>query len=144
MSISEKFSIVVGHIDEFQDLKKFAEAQYILITDLTKENTTLKAKIENLERLLSQSTPLINGPEDKEELGGEEAIICRDQLIFLNMTSKSRELTLEETRKVDIYSKILASFRLNPKKAKAEYSQLKLADILSIAEGDNGNGQATE
>jgi hypothetical protein len=144
MSISDKFSIIVGHIDEFQDLKKFAEAQYITINDLTKENTNLKAKIDNLEKILATSTPLLSSNTEKEdELSGDEASICHDQLHLLNLISKERELTLEEIRKVEICSKILASFRTNPKKAKAEYSQLKLADILSIVEGDDSSGKTS-
>lgn len=131
-------------LEEFKtlaDLQTFAEAQYKTIQDLTRKNKDLKDEIVRLQKQLE------NGVQKQDDsnpspitilsTGSDEEIIAKVQLGKLKELSYERELTLEETKRTEIFSKILGSFReLENKTPEAEYKKLDDAQILRLL--DNG------
>lgn len=89
-----------------QDLQEFCNSQQKLILDLTRKITLLESEKEHLKNLLETSIPVFT----TIEISDEEQI-AREQLRRLNHISKDRELTLEESKRVDIFSKILISLK---------------------------------
>lgn len=92
------------------------------INELTLENEKLKEKSSGLISILSI----------------DEELICRGQMSRLKKTSDERELTLEETRKLEIFYKILSSL-LNQNKGETNKPEKKVdsAQLLSLVEAIN-------
>lgn len=115
--------------------KKFMEAQYNTITELTKKLAKAEEKVQHLEKLLESGVPSTPSTLDTVSRIGEEELICRTQINLLRKISDERQLTLEEARKVEIYNKIL--LQLNAKNEKdipvtaKEYSEAELLKKLT-------------
>jgi dsDNA-binding SOS-regulon protein len=117
------------------ELRAFAEAQYQTILELSKKIQKIEEENSHLKQLLENSTPVLE--EQKKELLGynldasNEEIISTIQLNKLKQISYDRELTLEETKKVEIYSKILANVKTKPKE-EAKPDALSTEDLIRL------------
>jgi len=97
---------------ELAELQQYADAQYSTIITLNKKIYELSQKNEQLEHLLNQSPK--QSPITLNDLGiPNEELIAYEQLRALKAHSAVRELSLEESRRVELYSKILTSLRSN-------------------------------
>lgn len=112
--MSEAFNKMVEQYKSMGELVEFSEAQFKTIVEQTKKITELQNEIEHLKSMLVSTTPILNVPSlvaiDDEET------ISRVQLHKLKEISQVRELTLEEARKLEIYSKIINQIENRPKK----------------------------
>src|SRR5271170_5580033 len=112
------FKKTIEQYKSMDDLQLFAEAQNSTILQLSKKIQKLEEERDHLKKLLESSVPLIKeeGKEGAEKfLTSAEEAICIMQLERLRDISSSRELTLEESRRCEIFSKILSTFRNMPK-----------------------------
>lgn len=103
-------------LEEFKDvveLQTFARSQYKTIIEQSKEIQKLKEEVKHLQDLLAQTNPLEIGQKKEEESNtsfgsSDPEIIARTQLALLKKTSMGGlELTLEESKKVQIYTDVL-------------------------------------
>lgn len=85
-------------------MQQMIESQHKTITELCKLNEQYKSEIEHLKKLLTEGSSIIN--LDPSQLKPEE-IIAETQLNMLKEASFNRSLTLEETKRVEIFHKIL-------------------------------------
>jgi hypothetical protein len=123
------------------ELKAFAEQQHITILELTKKIENLKTKNIHLENLLQQNIspligeykPTIVGPHDENH----EESICRMELKKLHDISLERALTFEETKKVEVYTKLLLSINQKPKAASEEVKRKSTSELLRLVSTDN-------
>lgn len=102
-------------LDQFKDMasiQKYADAQYKTILSLSKRIKVLEQENIELKDLLEKSTPLLN--EEKKnfsafqvEASSDEEMIAKVQLARMKEISMDRELTLEEAKRVEIFTKIL-------------------------------------
>lgn len=88
-----------------EEWQVFATSQTNLIESLQKENAILKQKNAQLEHLLVQRTPTL-----VQELSPEE-VICIQQIDKLHTASQTRELSLEEVKRLDLLVKNLKLIR---------------------------------
>lgn len=98
------------------DAKAYQKAQAATIIAQTRQVNELRKKLEELSQQCEQLTientrlkALGNGTE--MEQGNDAETICLVQLALLNNYSMQRELTLEECKKAEIYTKTLISLR---------------------------------
>jgi len=120
-------------------LKMLCESQQKEITNLNKkikalEQQAQESKIKNgLGASVSESGIILNlDDEDGQEL------ICKFQLAILGDRASKCELTLEEARKVEIYSKILNGDGKNTRKNAKELKSLANDDLLKqLGENDD-------
>lgn len=91
---------------KLKDVKQFAEKQQTLIQTLIDQNNSLREKIDHLESLL-MSTP---SRAVRIEITPEEAI-CIEQIEVLRSKSASRELSLDEVKRLDLLVKNLRLIR---------------------------------
>jgi|SRR5271165_4391260 len=129
----------MSNILDFQtieELKEYAEAQFNVINQLNKDIKNLKAEKKHLEDQLKAANPVQNIPLT-DNISLEEKI-CREQIAIFKLTSADRELTLEETRKLEIYTKILLSLRDPNQKKKSEVDKLDAKALLKLVEEPNG------
>lgn len=127
-------------IDTFTDiaeLKAFSTAQSKTIIELSRKNKEQADEIVHLKKLVEGSVPLIKEKKDGINLGSnDQEYICRTEINKLRDISLDRELSLEECKKLDIYSKILKDLSNPTKNVKVETTNVSTADLLSIVSSD--------
>jgi small-conductance mechanosensitive channel len=118
--------------------KAYVKAQQSTIISQTKNINELRKKLEELSRqcetLTIENTKLkALAPSSSLDVSiPDEESICLVQLALLNNMSMQRELTLEETKKTEIYSKILISIRAKkPEKEENSISNLSNEDLIA-------------
>lgn len=140
MSLSSMFQ----ETKELSDLQAFCEAQQKTILNLSKKIKSLEEERDHLKKLLDSTTPSlpieqnkdliqINPPSDKFLTSDQEAI-CRVQLNKLREIALDRELTLEETKKVEIFSKIITNIENAPKTIKIDAKSVDSGDLMGLLE----------
>ena len=138
---------MLNQFKEVEEIRSYAEAQYSTILELSKKINKLEEENKHLKTLLENSTPILE--EQKKELLGynvdapNEEIIAEIQLNKLKAIAVDRELTLEETKKFEIFSKVLS----NLKQAQGKNKTIEVkADVLSTEDllklMNNGNTEA--
>jgi hypothetical protein len=120
-----------------EEWKTFSEMQNSLIEKYQSEIALLRQKNSQLEHLINQKTPQL-----VSELTPEE-IICLQQIRRLENSSTSRELTLEEVKRLDLLVKNLKLIReestivVNNRSDNLKESEL--VAIIQSAESTNTN-----
>lgn len=123
----------------FSELQEYIEAQQKVIIQLNKKIQKIEAEKNNLENIVKNApVSLFQGKELSlaNDMATEEAI-CAMQIKRLEEISLGRELTLEETRKLEAFSKILATFRNGPKTIEAKTKNMNGIELLKVAEGND-------
>jgi hypothetical protein len=130
---------IVDSIKDFDDLKEYSNAQYATIVAQSKKITELERKLEACEAKLikaEQSNIVASSLNpDQENKGSDAETICLIQLALLCGAAKNGELTLEETKKVEIYAKTLQLLRGKPvedKKKQNTGKALSNEDLLKL------------
>jgi hypothetical protein len=120
-----------------EEWKTFSEMQNSLIEKYQSEIALLRQKNSQLEHLINQKAPQL-----VSELTPEE-IICLQQIRRLENSSTSRELTLEEVKRLDLLVKNLKLIReestivVNNRSDNLKESEL--VAIIQSAESTNTN-----
>lgn len=130
MSIDKTLS----ELKDISELKKFAEAQNKIILNLSKELKDAKDKIQHLEKLLESTTEII--PSDNKKYEKEDEEICIRQLQLLRDISNERELTYEEAKKVDTYSKIYQTIKNSKEDIVPKTKDIQTSDLLKLVKSD--------
>jgi len=103
---------------EVRKLQAYSNAQTNTIIELSRKLKEAQDEVSHLKKLLEGSVPLIK-PEGSSGItssAGDQEYICRTEINKLREISRDRELTLEECKKLDIYSKILKDLASAPPK----------------------------
>lgn len=135
---------------ELSDLRAFSEAQQKTIVQLTKKIKQLEEEREQLKNQLT--TPTVNVPKNIEPSGAvaekfltsDQEAICRTQLMKLREIAFDREMTLEETKKVEIFSKILSSIENAPKTIKIDTKTLDNSDLMGLLDESLNDNEQTK
>lgn len=126
---------LIQEMKDMSELQEFTEKQYKTILELNRKVTELNIEISELKTSLAQSgqgSLQLPGADEKSS----EQMICEVQLALLNNISMSRELTAEESKKVETYSKILAPIRANVKKAEKPAEKISTAELLKLVQNN--------
>jgi hypothetical protein len=132
---------MIQDIKEYDELQQFANAQYNTLIAQSKKIHKLQEEIERLNiefEKAKQATVVTSTLDTKNDQTNDAETICLIQLALLNRKSMEGELTLEETKKVETFSKVLLS--LNPKqseddKNKEVMGEIDTKDLLSLITG---------
>lgn len=120
---------------DFAELQAYADAQYKTIVGLNKQINELKTKNESLEAAIKAvptgESKILQFPQ--YTLSAEEEI-CLKQLENLRNSSLTRELTLEEARKLEIYAKILMGIRGKEKDVTGQFKKLSTDELLKLSQ----------
>lgn len=132
-------------LDQYKDydtLREFAEAQHTTIGQLSKKIQRLEEERNHLKSLLESSVPLIKTTDENisKVFENDAEYICHIEIAKLKEVSKVTELTLEQSRRLDTYFKILTQIEFrSEKKEEKEVEKLETPELLKLIENDNGN-----
>lgn len=104
-------------IKEKEKLQTYSNAQTNTIIELSRKLKLAQDEVSHLKKLLEGSVPLIKSEGSIiTDKANDQEYICRTEINKLREISRDRELSLEECKKLDIYSKILKDLALTPPK----------------------------
>jgi hypothetical protein len=131
---------------ELADIRAFSEAQQKTIIQLTKKVKQLEEERDHLKKLLESTAPIIqtanNTPVQTEKfLTSDQEAICRVQLTKLRDIALDRELTLEETKKVEIFSKIITVLENAPETIKIDTKSIESNDLMGLLEDSSQDNE---
>lgn len=136
---------MLDEVKDLAELRVFSEAQQKTIIKLSKKNKELEEEVVHLKKLLENQTPLIETQSQpivgEKFLTSDQESICRMELNKLKQVSFERELTLEEAKRVDIYSKILNVLENSPKTIKVETKSIPSQDLMSLVQSEEGSDE---
>lgn len=96
-----------------EELQAYNQAQFITINSQSKKINKLENEIKELKQLLQNSIP-----KDASQISSlvivadsDEEFICRVQIAELKKVCGDREFTLDEAKRLDIFTKILISLK---------------------------------
>jgi virulence-associated protein VapD len=115
-----------------KDVKEFVEKQQMLLEKYMQENVELKKQLDHATELLKNSSgSLIIGQDNAEEL------ICVEQIQILKERSRTRELDINDVKKLDILIKNLKLLRSEPtSNVNNSYRDVSDADLIAIAKSE--------
>lgn len=122
-----------------EHLREFAEAQHTTISQLSKKIQRLEEERNHLKTLLESSVPIIKSTDHAvtEIFENDAEYICHIEIAKLKEVSKVRELTLEETRKLSEYFKIITQIDFkSDKKTEKQVKNLETQDLLKLIESE--------
>lgn len=127
-----KVTDVFGQFGSDEEKEQFMAAQLQTINNLTKQVEQLRKEKKQLEDQVKKSaTPSSASDKQQDEISFQDQI-CKEQLRLLNSVSLERELTAEEARKVEIYSKILAGPKTSDKKQSSPVDNMTQGELLKL------------
>lgn len=99
----------------FTELQEYSDTQFRTIVELKKQLEATKDENKSLKKMLEGSIPQIGiNTSQIMPIGiSNEQLICETQIALLKERAVSRELTLEEAKKLQIYTTILTDIRKN-------------------------------
>jgi tRNA A37 threonylcarbamoyladenosine modification protein TsaB len=127
------------------ELQNYANQQFLSLQEITKENQALKERVAHLEQLVQATTDL---KVAAIKITNEQAI-CEIQIEKLRTKSFERELTLEETKRLEILIKSLYTIKeksageINPEYTKLTDS-ITIESLTQIASTPESNGPITD
>jgi len=130
-------------LTDISELQSYCDSQYKLIVELSKKITQTEEENLELKKLLDAYIPQI-GDKSKAlnnfftDMTDEQAI-CIMQLKLLKDISLERELTLDEAKRVEIFTKILYAVKEKDKEKDNKVKKLSDTELLSLLEADNSN-----
>lgn len=134
---------MVSQFTNIEDLSAFARAQQKTLVELTKKNKNYEEEIKHLKKLVEGAVPLISNKSSAIDFSSnDEEAIAREQLFRLKELSHEKELTLEEAKRVEIFSKILVSLKQKPKDVNAKSKDYSEQELLTLLPG-KGNDDST-
>lgn len=118
-------------LKESKDVQKFSAAQSDLITQLIDENKLLREKLTQMETAVKHTSDL-----SITDQPSPESIVCMEQIQRIREKSNTRELTLEEVKRLDL---LIKNLRLTQEQStenvgKAKYRDVSEADLVATIE----------
>jgi len=123
----ESIKTLAGEFESTQDLQKYCDNQYIVIQKQQEKIKKLEEDLAHTKILISQTIPILENPLTIKDVSTEQ-LICEIQIKKFERAALDRELTLEETKRLDLLIKNLHLVKAENKKSIPSEFQ-KLADI---------------
>ena len=123
-----------------KELQEYCDNQYKTLEASLERVKKLEDEVVHLKDLLTSASQLIQSAEKLSSVSNE-LLICESQLAFLYKTSAKRELTLEETKKLDLLVKNLRLLQGKSTSIEAEFRNMSDESLLQIASTSSTLGE---
>lgn len=134
---SDNIDKMSKNFKEVAEIRAYSEAQTKTIIELNKklnaleqENIVFKRRVEGIDLEAKREEQKTLRPNVSDEQA-----ICEMQLAILRDRSLEGELTLEESKKVEIFAKLLLSLRNPGKKEEEKVKGLDSTELLKLIDG---------
>jgi hypothetical protein len=129
----DNINTLAGQFESKEELQKYCDNQFLTIQRLVTQVKRLEEELYDTKSLLTAAVPM----ENKVQLDvAPEQLICEMQIKKLEKVSMERDLTLEETKKLDLLVKNLLLIKEDKKGIKeAEFNKVEdisEAQLLSL------------
>lgn len=112
----------------FQSLQEYSDSQFHLISKLNEKVARLESENKSLKTMLESNLPSLGFNTTDLSIGiSSEQLICETQLVMLKDVAVTRNLTLEEAKKFQIFTDILLKVKAS-KKPGDEFGVARLTD----------------
>jgi hypothetical protein len=121
---------------EITELKAYANAQYNTIVTLQEKLTEANSELSHLRELLDASMP--NLPRSAILRGSDQEETCKREIHKLSVRSLENVLSLEETKKLEIFTKLLLSIEGKEKTSDESLKNLTDEELMNVVEMADG------
>lgn len=120
-----------------KELRQYCNSQYTVITSLNKKIVSLEEENKHLKEMLAKSTPILeesNGRIEVYKDVTDELAVCLMQIKLLRdrCANGATELTFEEAKKLDIYTKLLINLKTGEKPEENITKTLSDEELLKL------------
>ena len=138
--MDDKFKSMSDDLQNVAELQAFASAQQRTILELNKKINAIEQENIKLKKTISSTEIEAKKSEDKSIKAhiSDEQAICEMQLSILRDRSIEGELTLEESKKVELFAKLLLQLRNPDKKEETKVKGMNSDDLLKLVLVDGG------
>lgn len=145
MSDSVGIDQLAENFKTLKELRQYCSSQYRVIISLNKKIVELTEENKHLKDMLAKSTPILDTSGGSLEVYKDitdELAVCIMQIKLLKDKSISGELTFEEAKKLDIYTKLLIQLKTGEKVEENVTKTLTDEELLKLLneEMSNQNG----
>ncbi len=119
----------------FQELQQYSDSQFHTILKLKEDIARLESENKSLKIMLEQNLPSI-------DLGigiSNEQLICETQIVLLKNLAVTRQLTMEESKKFQIFEEILAKYKVHKPNDPFSVTTLTDDELLKAAGTNDSN-----
>lgn len=106
---------ILDSFSNTEDLKEYASSQYKTIITQSRKINDLEKKVESLEHKLAEAEKKAAVSSalsiQQDEGSSDTETICVIQVAMLKGLAMNRELTLEECKKLEAYTKVMLSLK---------------------------------
>lgn len=118
-----------------KELRQYCNSQYQVITSLNKKIVMLEEESRHLKEMLAKSTPILDDGGGVLEIYKnvtDELAVCLMQIKLLREKSVGGELTFEDAKKLDIYTKLLIQLKTGEKPEENVTKTLTDEELLKL------------
>lgn len=129
---------LANNFKSLKELRQYCNSQYQVITSLNQKIVKLDEENKHLKELLAQSTPILDQNSGSLEVYKEmtdELAVCLMQIKLLKDKcgpAGTGELTFEEAKKLDIYTKLLLQLKNGKKPEEDVTKTLSDEELLKL------------
>lgn len=141
--MSDNLKNLLNSFKTSDELKAYIEAQQLSFIEVSKKVRTLEEENEKLQKKIKKLETEKN-KESNIELEAQEVshseIICLSQIEALKRITEERTHTLEETKKFEIYQRILGQIVLSKKNKDDKLAKASDDELLRLVSGGKSDG----
>lgn len=120
----------------FDELMAYCVAQGETLANQSRKMMEMKEEISHLKTLLAGAVPIIEiDPSTVDMTSRDEHVVAQIEIQKLRKYSMQRELTMEETKKLEIFTKVLS---MTPPEKKKEVFDTKGMDTEALLKAIEG------
>ncbi len=134
----DKFSKNLLQYKEYSQLMEYASAQEKTILQISKKLQKAEEERDYYKKLSESSPGISNQPKELQKIDGNQTEdICHNEIYKLKEVSSMRELTYEETKKLEIYFKVLTQINHNTKPLDVPAKKMTDEQLLKLVEASD-------
>jgi hypothetical protein len=125
---------LAGKFESVVQLQEYCDAQFRELERSIHRIQQLEGEVSHLKSLLAGTTTLLDNKVERVVVSAEQAI-CEMQIEMLKKTAMDRQLTLEETKRLDLLIKNLHISKQAKPAMEAEFTSglISEADLIKLA-----------
>jgi hypothetical protein len=148
MSNSEGIDQLAENFKTVKELRQYCSSQYRVIISLNKKIVQLEEETKHLKELIAKSTPILDATGGTLEVYKnvtDELAVCLIQIKLLrDRCANGTELSYEEAKKLDIYTKLLIQLKTGEKPEENVTKTLTDDELLKLLNSEMSKDETSK